>query len=75
MMSFESERDPTKRNMDIQHFSEQNIVQIDETKDEYSIENGQILAQNELIQSEDDEIEYVIKELPQGYVSYEKTSG
>lgn len=65
-MAFESER----INREIHQFPNQNIQQIDESKEEYSnIDTNHILAQNAEI---DLSVEYFIKELPQGYVGFDK---
>jgi len=55
--------------------SERNFSQIEENAGEWSIEKGNILASNDKRESsEDDDVEYIIKELPQGYVGFEKNN-
>jgi len=45
--------------------SERNFSQIEENAREWSIEKGNILASNDKRESsEDDDVEYIIKELP-----------
>ena len=75
MVSYDSDHHTRNKDLLMNH----NIEQILESKEERTIENGGILASNDqknLEESEDEEedIEYLIKEQPHGYVSYERNN-